>query len=128
MTAASQAPAAATAMAPVTPIAAAPSAEQRVAARAATAVATRPIDTTGPIVLTVRDVPALAWALEFQRSLQNASGVERVEALQFEEGTLVLSVDRGAKVDPNDFMRGLPTDGLQLISQDGNRVEFSVKS
>jgi cell division septum initiation protein DivIVA len=119
-------PAAAAAMAPVTPIAAALSAEQRIAARGTTAVATRPTETTGPIVLTVRDVPTLAWALEFQRSLQNAAGVERVEALQFEEGTLVLSVDRGANADPDDVMRGLPTGDLRLISQEGSRFELSA--
>lgn len=85
----------------------------------ATAVAERTL-------LTVRDVPSLAWALEFQRALQNAEGVEGVEARQFEDGVLVLAVRGADQLDLLGLVDRLPAGGLRLLSQDGDQMELSA--
>jgi hypothetical protein len=75
----------------------------------------------------VTNTPSFARALEFQRGVQRTAGVSQVQALQFEQGTLVLAVDHEPGLDLAAAIEALPNLELRLTSRDANRLEFTFR-
>jgi hypothetical protein len=75
------------------------------------------------VEVAVTGTPSFARALELQRGIQRTDGVRQVQALQFERGTLVLSVEHDAALDLADAMLALPNN-LELIDRSESRVEL----
>ncbi|HEY3083009.1 MAG TPA: hypothetical protein VGM69_24225 [Chloroflexota bacterium] len=89
--------------------------------RGATAVATR----STAARVTVRRITAFSSALELQRSIQNSQGVRDVQALQFEDGTLVLAVQHDADLDLADAIARLPIQ-TELLARSSGDLELTV--
>jgi hypothetical protein len=77
------------------------------------------------VEVAVTNTPSFARALEFQRGVQRTEGVSQVQALQFEQGTLVLAVDHEPGLDLAAAIEALPNLDLHLASRAPNRLEFA---
>ncbi len=80
------------------------------------------------VVLTIRDVPSLAWALDFQLRLQKTPGLGQIEALKFSADVLVVRVWPAPGRTAADTVRALPGEGLRLLSREGRSLELSANA
>ncbi|HEY3111437.1 MAG TPA: hypothetical protein VGL23_21955 [Chloroflexota bacterium] len=85
--------------------------------------ASAPAAGTTRVEVAVTGTPSFARALELQRGIQRTEGVKQVQALQFERGTLVLSVEHEGGLDLVDALQALPNN-LELVERAGGRLEL----
>jgi hypothetical protein len=101
----------------------APTAEASAAGPAAATAVVTTLATESRV--TVRRITAFSSALELQRAMQSCPGIRDVQALQFEDGTLVLAVEHDADLDLAETIARLPIQ-TELRARSSGGLELTV--